>query len=82
MSDTVTEPRSELEQPIWAISWPSGSWPRGNGVKYAEAEMARQTAERNYPADEFTIVTYEAAQRQKQTYLFDGIYILNYSVVK
>lgn len=63
MSDTTTEPRSELEQPIWAISWPSGSWPIGNGVTYAEAENARRTAEKNYPGDEFTIVTYEAASR-------------------
>ena len=70
MSD---EPRSELEQPIWALLWHSGSWPRGNGVKYAEAEMARQTAEKNYPDDEFTIITFEAAKRQKQTYLVESI---------
>lgn len=69
MSDTATEPRSELEQPIWAISWHSGYWPHNNGVKYADAEMARQTAEKNYPGDEFTIVTHEAARRQKQRYL-------------
>lgn len=73
MSDDNTKPRSELEQPIWAISWHSGSWPIGNGVKYAEAEAARQTAEKNHPNDEFTIVTFEAAKRQnpKQRYMYE-----------
>ena len=68
MSD---EPRSELEQPIWALSWSGGSWPIGNGVAYAEAENARRPAEKNYPGDEFTIVTFEASKRQKQSYVYE-----------
>lgn len=64
MSDTAAEPRSELEQPIWAISWRMGAWPIRNGITYNTAVQARKTAELNHPNDEFTIITFEAARRQ------------------
>lgn len=64
--DTPEPVTSELAAPIWAISWHGGTWPEGNGITYANAEMSRETAEQNHPGTEFTIVTFEAAERQRK----------------
>ena len=56
---------SELEEPIWAISWSGGTWPHRKGVTYYVAETAIQTAQHKHPDRVFTIVTFEAAQRQQ-----------------
>lgn len=57
---------SELSEPLWAISWSDGHWPIGNGVTYAEAEKARETAINERPGVDFTIVTFEAASRRQR----------------
>lgn len=62
----MTPELCELDQPIWAIAWHAGTWPRSNGVTYAAAIAARKTAEHNHPGTEFTIITFEAAQRHAQ----------------
>lgn len=64
--DTPEPVTSELAEPIWAISWHDGTWPEGGGISYANAEMARETAVKNYPGVEFTIVTFEAAEWQRK----------------